>query len=114
MNPPKQPPIHTAAVELTDWTLGRTADFPKSQRHTLGQRLDNLCLDGLECITRARFAGDPASRKRHLAELNLKLELMRVFWRIVEGRSWISGKQCLHASRLIDEVGRLAGAWAKR
>ena len=27
------------------WTLDRTADFPKSQRFTFGQRLDNLSLD---------------------------------------------------------------------
>jgi hypothetical protein len=108
------PPIHTAAVELTEWTLGRTADFPKGQRHTFGQRLDNLCLDALERITRARFASSVEERREHLRELNLILELMRVFWRIVEKRSWISGAQCLHANRLIDEVGRMAGAWLKR
>lgn len=38
----KCPPLHTELVELTGWTLDRTADFPKSQRHTFGQRLDNL------------------------------------------------------------------------
>ena len=108
------PPIHTAAVALTDWTLGRTADFPKGQRHTFGQRLDNLCLDAVERITRARFASAPEERREHLRELNLILELMRVFWRIVEKRTWISGAQCLHVNRLIDEVGRMAGAWLKR
>ncbi len=107
-------PIHTAAVELTDWTLGRTADFPKCHRHTFGQRLDNLCLDALEHITRARFARDLSTRKNELAALNLKLELMRVFWRLVEGRGWIGGRQCLHAARLVDEVGRMAGAWMKK
>lgn len=108
------PPIHTAAVELTDWTLGRTADFLKAQHQTFGQRLDNLCLDMLERITRARFARGTEERREHLAELNLMLELMRVLWRIVEKRTWICGAQCLHANRMIDEVGRMAGAWVKR
>jgi hypothetical protein len=62
----------------------------------------------LERITRARFARGTEERREHLAELNLILELMRVLWRIVEKRTWISGAQCLHANRMIDEVGRMA------
>ncbi len=108
-----RPPIHTAAVELTEWSLGRTADFPKGQRFTLGQKIDNLCLAGLEEVTRARFSGQPAKRKGHLDELNLILELLRILWRLAESKSWISGRQCLHVNRLIDEVGRMAGAWRK-
>ena len=109
-----RPPIHAAAVELTNWSLDRTAGFPKSQRHTFGQRLDNLCLEALERIIRARFTSTVEERIVHLRELNLVLEVMRALWRIVETRGWISGAQCLHVNRLIDDVGRLCGAWIKR
>ena len=52
--------------------------------------------------------------QERLEDLNLRLELMRVLWRLVEQRGWISGRQCLHANRLIDDVGRMAGAWLKK
>ena len=35
------------------WTLDRTADIPKSQRFTFGQRLDNLALDTLQATVKA-------------------------------------------------------------
>ena len=38
------PPIYTVLVEVVGWTLDRTAEIPKSQRFTFGQRLDNLAL----------------------------------------------------------------------
>jgi len=37
---------HFALVGL-GWTLDKTADFPKRQRFTFGQRVDNLSLDSL-------------------------------------------------------------------
>ena len=40
-----RPPLDTVLVEIVGWTLDRTAGFPKSQRFTFGQRLDNLTLD---------------------------------------------------------------------
>src|SRR5258708_6404378 len=42
------PPLYTVAGQLVGWTLDRTADFPKSQRFTFGQRVDNLSLDCLQ------------------------------------------------------------------
>jgi tetratricopeptide (TPR) repeat protein len=46
-------PDYTVAGQLVDWTLDRTADLPKSQRFTFGQRVDNLSLDCLQQVARA-------------------------------------------------------------
>lgn len=37
----------TLLREIVGWTLDRTADIPKSQRFTFGQRLDGLALEAL-------------------------------------------------------------------
>lgn len=108
----QKPPIFTHLYEILDWTLSRTADFPKSQRHTLGQKLDGLMLEALERCIEAIYA-PPAARRAHLTALNLLLEKLRVFWRIVHGRGWISLQQLHHAIRRLDEVGRMNGAWMK-
>lgn len=106
------PPLHTELFELAGWTLDRTAAFPKSQRHTFGQRLDDLVLDALEDEVRARYA-TRAETAAHLDALNLRLERMRVMWRLVKERGWISLRQALHVHGRIDAAGRMAGAWRK-
>jgi hypothetical protein len=40
--PLSRPPLLTLLQEVLGWTLDRTADLPKSQRFTFGQRLDGL------------------------------------------------------------------------
>jgi hypothetical protein len=45
--PREHPPIYAVLSEIVGWTLDRTAGFPKSQRFTFGQRLDNLSLNAL-------------------------------------------------------------------
>ncbi|MEI7731956.1 MAG: four helix bundle protein [Verrucomicrobiota bacterium] len=97
-------------VELTGWTMDRTADLPKSQRFTFGQRLDNVTLDSLMLATRALYA--PRGQKLPLLdELNLLLEQLRVLWRLVEQRRWISRQQLLFVISRIDEIGRMTGGW---
>ena len=43
-------------VDLTGWTLDRTASLPKSQRFTFGERVDRLTLDCLELTLKAIYA----------------------------------------------------------
>jgi hypothetical protein len=61
------PPLYTVAGQLVGWTLDRTADFPKSQRFTFGQRVDNL--DCLQQVVRAIYSTGN-QRHRYLSELN--------------------------------------------
>ncbi len=108
-----RPPIHTALTELTGWTLDRSASLPKSHRFTFGQRLDNLTLDALLLVTRAVFAARP-HKSALLHELNLLLEQLRVLWRLVHDRHWISQQQLLHVNGRLDEIGRMTGGWLKQ
>jgi hypothetical protein len=99
--------------ELAGWTLDRTAAIPKSQRFTFGQRLDGSTLDALLLAVRARYA--PAERKRgHLETLNVKLEELRVLWRFVHGRRWISQQQLFFVNGRLDEAGRMTGGWLRQ
>lgn len=105
------PPILTVTEDFLGWTLDRTAALPRSQRHTFGQRLDGLVLDALEHIITARY--DVCARSDELRAVNLILEKLRVLWRIVHARAWISAQQLLYAAKCLDEIGRMAGAWLK-
>lgn len=98
--------------DLVGWTLDRTADLPKSQRFTFGQRLDGLMLEALERCIEAAYSAKP-EKLRALTSLNLLLEKLRVLWRLVHERGWISQQQLFYVIGQIDEAGRMAGGWMK-
>lgn len=110
MPPQAKPPIFTLLSELTGWTLDRTASFPRSHRFTFGERIDRLTLDALERCLEAIYA-PPSIKAESLRQLNLILEKLRVFWRIVCEKGWISQRQLLFVAGKIDEIGRMTGAW---
>ena len=49
-----------------------------------------------------------------LRRVNLNLEKLRVFWRLIHDRHWISQQQLLFAAQRLDEIGRMAGGWLKQ
>jgi hypothetical protein len=112
MNPDRdRPPVYTVWEEVCGWTFDRTASIPKSQRFTFGQRIDAITLDVLQLIIRAIHTHD---KTVYLEEINLKLEELRVLWRLVQKRSWISLRQLDFVQLKLDEAGRMIGGWMKQ
>jgi hypothetical protein len=109
-----RPPLYTLMVEVVGWTLDRTADIPKCQRFTFGQRLDNLALDALLNVVQAIFTGDAGRKQEHLSDLLLGLEQLQVLWRLTQDRRWISQQQLLHITSKLDEAGRMANGWRQQ
>ncbi|MEI8109303.1 MAG: four helix bundle protein [Verrucomicrobiota bacterium] len=103
------PPIVTLTEELLSWSLDRSADLPKSHRHSFGHRLDSLSISLLERTIIARF--DPLSRTQQLQSLNLEIEILRSLWRILHSRTLIATRQLFFVTSKLDEIGRMANAW---
>ena len=107
MNEPRSretPPLYTLLSEVVGWTLDRTADIPKSQRFTFGQRLDNLSLDALQRTIRAVRGRTAKQKLADLTALDLLLEELRVLWRLMNERGWISRQQLVFVRA--SETGR--------
>jgi hypothetical protein len=111
--PTNRPPVYALLVDLTGWTLDRTASLPKSQRFTFGERVDRLTLDCLELAIEATYAARD-KKMEPLRRLNLHLEKLRVFWRLICDRRWISQQQLFFVSQKLDEIGRMVGGWLKQ
>ncbi len=111
--PLERPPIHTAVTELVGWTLDRSANIPKSHRFSFGQRLDNITLDALMLVTQTIYAAR-SKKAGLLGDLNLLLEQLRVLWRLIHARHWISQQQLLFVNQRIDEIGRMTGGWLRQ
>lgn len=112
--PKNEPPLYTLLMELAGWTLDRTADIPKNARFTFGQRVDNLTLDALQDAVRALRSPAGRLRQEALARLDLCLEQLRVLWRLVHQRRWISQNQLLHVQSRLEEAGRMVGGWMRK
>ena len=108
----EKPPVFTLLTELAAWSLDRTVAFPKSHRFTFGERMDNLALDCLELCLEAIYQ-PPAGKRAPLRRLNLQLEKLRLFWRMVCDKKWISLQQLAFVITEIDEIGRMVGGWLK-
>ena len=115
MPAPARPPVLTLLQELLSWTLDRSADFPKAHRFTLTERLVNHTLNALDCALDAAFRPVKlvTAKQDTLHELNLLLEKLRVLWRLVHERKFISQQQLFFVITKIDEIGRMTGGWIK-
>ena len=103
-------------VLLTRWEqvlgelLDRCAKFPKVSRFTFTQRIENLGLDVLEHLVRARFSKG-ASRRAALAEADIRLAQLRALLRLAHARTMLDHRGYEHLSRGLDECGRMLGGW---
>lgn len=100
----------TAWMEFVEWLLPTTEKFPKKVRLTLTNRIDNLAVDVAMTLTEAQYTKTPG---RLIRDANLLLTKMRILLRLAHTMAFLPHKQYEHASRKIDEVGRMLGAWSK-
>lgn len=106
-----EPGVLVGLYDLVLWYTQRTERFPRSLRITLGDRIDNKLLDMLELAVRARYARDP---RKHLASLNMELDLLRYLTRVAKDRMALEIKQYEFVARAIDDIGRQVGGWLKQ
>ena len=109
--PPETPTLLVYWESVIDDLMARTGRFPRTLRHSLAGRIDNLALDVLEAIIEARFVRE--ARAERLARANLGVEKLRVLLRLAHTRRALDTKSLEHLARRLDEAGRMVGGWLK-
>lgn len=91
--------------------LGPTLEkFPKGQKFTLGDRIQNLALDVLEALIESTYTRE---RTQHLRRANLGIEKLRFLIRLATDLKVLDKRRYEFAARTLDETGRSVGAWMK-
>lgn len=86
--------------------------LPRSQKFTLGDRIQNHLSDLLELLLEAYFL--PAAEKRPLLlRANIRLETLRYYFRLCYERGYYNSLRYKDFSERIDEIGRMVGGWLK-
>ncbi|MBW5445881.1 diversity-generating retroelement protein Avd [Cohnella sp. CFH 77786] len=85
--------------------------FPKQQRFTLGQQIQNTMLDIQKNIIQANRQKNKAPI---LYQIDTDLEKLKFLIRLAKDLGFIDIKKYEHLGKQIAEVGRLLGGWLRK
>ncbi len=92
------------------WLIPTIDKFPRSQKFTLGDRIQSAALDVQESLIAATYSEKSA---HHLYAANLHLEKLRMLMRLSLDLEFLDLRRYEFAARALDEVGRMVGGWIK-
>ena len=105
-------PIFKKTYDLYKTFYGYRDSITKQDRYTIWQRCENIILDILENILLASQIYK-AEKLPTLEKVSLKLNFLRVFFRLMKEVKTIDGKKYIALQELVDEIGRMLGGWIK-
>ena len=103
-------PIFLKSHNFVVWILERSERFRKTQRFTMGLRIQNCALDFRECLIDAVKGKNSLN---HLYKADVHLEKLRHNIRICVDLKLFSLKQYSYAAENLTEIGKLLGGWIK-
>lgn len=103
-------PIFTKLYELYKTLSVILPSFPKTQRYTLGQRLENTVIDILELL----FAiPNSPTKSTILEQMSIKLDLLKVLLRLAKDTQSISANKYVELQTMLQEIGKMLGGWIR-
>ena len=100
--------ILTQTYDLILWTLNHTSKFPRSHRHTLGNRMEERLYSLLDELVEAKYSRQKSDILRQAA---LRLEQLRFQFRLAKDLRIIALNSHRHAVSLLSDMGRQRGGW---
>ncbi len=97
--------------EFIKWLHALLNNFPKSEKYTLAQKIENASLSVLEGVIKSNHDFDKVAS---IEATIVELDKLRVFFRLAKDLRFISFAQYEEGAKLIDEIGRLLGGWKKK
>lgn len=107
-------PIFVKVYDLLVWLLPRTLKFPREHRFTLASRIQACAFNLQRALLEAVKAPDTAEQAAALRQADIELADLRLHLRLSADLKLLERRGYEHASRLLDEVGRLLGGWQKK
>ncbi len=86
--------------------------FPKRDRYSLGQRIDNLALGIFELIFKTALVSQ-SQKIELLQEISAKLDLLKILIRLAHDNKCFSTKAYLLLQQSLQEIGKMTGGWIR-
>lgn len=105
-------PIFQKTYDLYKIFYQYLTNFPKKDRYTLGQRVENAILDLLEAIT---HAGQLSKTEKLpiLKTASIKLDQVKILIRLCKDLKILDNKKYLLIESELQEIGKMLGGWIK-
>lgn len=103
-------PVLEKMYQFMLWLLPTVDKFPRSQKFSLGERIQTTALDVLEGLVEASYRRD---RQQILGQANMSLEKLRILLRLSTDLRCMDMHRYEFAARALDEIGRMVGGWIK-
>jgi four helix bundle protein len=103
--------IFHKTYEFIKWLHTLLNKFPKSEKYTMAQKIENTSLDFLESIIQSNNNFD---KSQSLQKAIIELDKLRIFFRLSKDLQFISFDQYEYGSNLINEIGKMLGGWYKK
>ncbi len=103
--------IFHKTYEFIKWLHFLLIKFPKSEKYTMAQKVENISLNVLEGIIQSNNEFDKISS---LKSTIIELDKLRVFFRMSKDLQFISFSQYECGVKQIDEIGRMLGGLLKK
>ncbi len=107
---PTATPIFGKTYDLMKWLIPLTLKFPRQQRFVIAAAIQQALQLLQRQLLEAQRSARPAVRLIHV---DVTLAQLRTQLRLAHDWELISAGQFEHGARLMDEIGRLLGAWIK-
>ncbi len=105
------PQIITRVYDFLLYLVPQIAKFPRSQKFTLGERLELLSFDVLEVLLDACYS---SAKLPLLKQANVKLEKIRYYVRLCKDLKLIDLHRYEVISQKVNEIGMQLGGWIKQ
>lgn len=107
-------PIFAKLYDLLRWLLPVTTKYSREYRFSLAlPTQENAFLLQKHLVSAAKLSNN-RDRINHLTQADIELTLLRYKIRLARDLELLKPGSYEHASRLIDEIGRLLGGWMKK
>lgn len=107
----KESPLFAKSYDFVRWLIPQTVKFPREQRFVVAERLQGAAMDFMECLYQAT---NKTRRASSLQQADMKLKQLRFYLRLSHDLQLLDTRRFEHACRLLEEIGRLLGAWLRQ
>lgn len=109
----QESPLYVRTYDLLMWLIPQVQKFPREYRFTISEHIQQLLIGFQDNLIKAGKEKTDAKRDI-LQEADIQLAQLRFWIRFSRDKELLKFQQYEHVIKMVNEVGRLLGAWLRK
>ena len=109
----QESPLYVRTYDLLMWLIPQVQKFPREYRFTVSEHIQKLLIGFQDNLIKAGKEKTDV-KKNTLQEADIQLAQLRFWIRFSRDKELLKFQQYEHVIKMVNEVGRLLGAWLKK